>query len=171
MKWFIKCLKQYADFKGRARRKEYWWFVVFNFIFTMVLLISLLVQMFTLGWSEPGVTKYEVAARTIKSPFLWLYLLFYVAMFLPGLAVSVRRLHDIGRSGWWVLLLYSGSIFNVISRMVMETNLLAFLLIALLMMAIWVISLVWLFTDSQPGENQWGPNPKEPQSQTTENQQ
>lgn len=168
MKWFIKCLKQYADFKGRARRKEYWWFVVFQFIFTLILLIPFLVQVFSL---EPGLSEYEAILRMYQSPFVWLYVIFYVAMFLPGLAVCVRRLHDIGRSGWWVLFLYSGSILNMICRMIMGTYFLASLMISLLAIAIGVIGLVWTFTDSQPGENQWGPNPKEPQSQITENQQ
>ncbi len=79
MNWYLSCLKEhYADFKGRARRKEYWMFVLFNFIASWVLVI--------LG-------------SLIKFP--WLSYLYTLAVIVPSLAVIVRRLHDTGRSGFW----------------------------------------------------------------------
>ena len=81
MNWYAKCWKQYADFSGRARRTEYWMFALVNF--GIALLLELI-----LG-------------------FTFLYFLTYVyslAIFIPSLAVCVRRLHDIGRSGWWYLI-------------------------------------------------------------------
>ncbi len=79
MNWYLSCLKEhYADFKGRARRKEYWMFVLFNFIASWVLVI--------LG-------------SLIKFP--WLSYIYALAVLVPSLAVLVRRLHDTGRSGWW----------------------------------------------------------------------
>ncbi len=79
MNWYLSCLKEhYADFKGRARRKEYWMFVLFNFIASWVLML--------LG-------------SLIKFP--WLGYIYALAVLVPSLAVLVRRLHDTGRSGWW----------------------------------------------------------------------
>ena len=81
--WFIKCLKNYANFNGRARRKEFWFF---NLVyFGLLLIISGLFGS--------------------QSPLLILLLL---SMFLPALAVSTRRLHDIGKSGWWYLISFTG---------------------------------------------------------------
>lgn len=112
MNWYLKCWKQYADFTGRARRTEYWMFALVNF--GIALLLELI-----LG-------------------FTFLYFLTYVyslAIFIPSLAVCVRRLHDIGRSGWWYL-------------------------IGLIPVVGWIILIIWFCTDSQPGANKWGPNPK-----------
>lgn len=112
MNWYLKCWKQYADFTGRARRTEYWMFALVNF--GIALLLELI-----LG-------------------FTFLYFLTYVyslAIFIPSLAVCVRRLHDIGRSGWWYL-------------------------IGLIPVIGWILLIVWFCTDSQPGANKWGPNPK-----------
>ncbi len=115
MEWFIKCIKQYADFKGRARRKEYWMFTLFNAIFGIVATILDLALF---------------SGASIMSTLLGLFLL------IPGLAVCIRRLHDIGNSGWWVLI----ALIPIIG-------------------AIWLLVLVCL--DSEPGTNKWGDNPKE----------
>ena len=120
MKYFLYCLQHYADFNGRARRSEYWYFVLFNFIVSI--LIGLL-----LG----------VIAGLLNVPALvYLAYLWSLAVFIPSLAVSVRRLHDIGRSGWWLLL----SLIPLVGA---------------------IILIIWYCTDSQPGANQYGPNPKE----------
>ncbi len=82
MKWYLHVLKNYATFQGRATRKEYWMFVLFNFIMWCVLsAIELITDM---------------------PPFL--RIVYLVAVFIPSLAVTARRLHDIGRSGWWQLI-------------------------------------------------------------------
>jgi len=120
MNWYIAVMKKYAVFSGRARRKEYWMFVLFNMIFTVVamLLDNLL-----------GIAIEDVGYGPI-------YLIYGLAIILPSLAVLVRRLHDIGKSGWWFFI-----------------NLVPFI------GSIWL--LVLLATDSQPGVNAYGPNPKE----------
>lgn len=84
MNWYLKVIKQYADFKGRASRQEYWMFVLFNLIFasTAMILDNIL-----------GIAMREVGYGP-------LYILYVLAVFIPGLAVSVRRLHDVGKSGW-----------------------------------------------------------------------
>ncbi|MGI6409840.1 MAG: DUF805 domain-containing protein [Bacteroidales bacterium] len=120
MNWYLKVLKQYADFSGRARRKEYWMFVLFNMIFAIVAMILDNV----LGIAMEGIGY---------GPLYGLYVL---AMLIPGLAVVVRRLHDVGKSGWMILI----ALIPLIGT-------------------IWL--LVLMVTDSNPGENQYGQNPKE----------
>jgi uncharacterized membrane protein YhaH (DUF805 family) len=97
MNWFLKCLKQYADFRGRARRKEYWMFTLFCVIFYIVAMFldNLLGITFTMD------TGYE----EVDMGYGWLYLLFTLFTLVPSLAVLCRRLHDIGKSGWWWLIL------------------------------------------------------------------
>lgn len=120
MNWYLKVLKQYADFSGRARRKEYWMFVLFNMIFAIIAIILDNVLGLTAG----------------ELPYGVFYFLYVLAILIPGLAVAVRRLHDVGKSGWMILI----SLIPLIG-------------------AIWL--LVLMVTDSNPGENQYGPNPKE----------
>ena len=120
MKYFLYCLQHYAEFNGRARRSEYWYFVLFNLVISFVI-------GFTFG----------VIAGLLDMPALAnLAYLWSLAMFIPGLAVSVRRLHDIGRSGWWLLL----SLIPLVGA---------------------IILIIWYCTDSQPGANQYSSNPKE----------
>ena len=120
MKYFLYCLQHYADFTGRARRSEYWYFVLFNFIVSILIGLSL-----------------GVIAGLLNVPALvYLAYLWSLAVFIPSLAVSVRRLHDIGRSGWWLLL----SLIPLVGS---------------------IILIIWCCFDSQPGANQYGSNPKE----------
>ena len=114
------CLSKYVDFSGRARRSEYWYFALFNFLVGIVANILDAI----LG------TGYDGTSGGLINTLVGL------ALFLPGLAVAVRRLHDTGRSGWWMLLV-------------------------LVIIVGWIILLVWFCTDSKPGTNQYGPNPKE----------
>ena len=114
MNWYLEVLKKYAVFSGRARRKEYWMFFLFNIIIA-----------FVLGFVEglvggPGV----------------LGTLYGLAILIPGIAVSVRRLHDTNRSGWWLLIGFVPLIGAI-------------------------VLLVFMVQDSKPGENQYGANPKE----------
>ncbi|MFB7513385.1 DUF805 domain-containing protein [Streptomyces sp. NPDC056144] len=82
MNWYFDVLKRYADFGGRARRKEYWMYSLFTFIVVAVLAII----DFTL------------------ETYPLLVGIYFLATFLPSLGVTVRRLHDTGRSGWWYLI-------------------------------------------------------------------
>jgi uncharacterized membrane protein YhaH (DUF805 family) len=113
MEWYLTVLKKYAVFTGRARRSEFWYFVLFNIIIAFVLNgLSMALGSFVIGG------------------------IYALAVFIPGLAVSVRRLHDTGRSGWWLLL----SLIPVVGA---------------------IILIVFCIEDSKPGENQYGPNPKQ----------
>ena len=88
MDWYLNVLKNYFGFGGRARRKEYWMFVLVNIIFTFVL--GILDRM--LGWERAGG---EGILTTIYG----------VLVFIPWWAVQLRRLHDTDRSAWWLLVL------------------------------------------------------------------
>jgi len=94
MSWYIKVLKQYADFNGRARRKEYWMFVLFNIIFSIIISII------------------ELAIGMID--FAVLSLIYSLAVLIPSLAVTVRRLHDTGRSGWWFFISFIPFVGSII---------------------------------------------------------
>ena len=81
MNWYLGCWKKYATFSGRARRKEYWMFVLFNIIATIV-----------------AVVVDGILGTCLVSP------LYCLAALLPGFAVAVRRLHDTNCRGWWLLI-------------------------------------------------------------------
>jgi uncharacterized membrane protein YhaH (DUF805 family) len=121
--WFLNVFNnKYADFWGRARRKEFW---IFNLFQTIIL---------------AGLTVLEMIGGLIDGGlaflFFGIYLLAFFALLTPSLAVLVRRLHDTGRSGW-------------------------FIFIVLIPFVGFIILLIFLCLDSQPGENQYGLNPKE----------
>lgn len=120
MNWYIGVLKKYAVFRGRARRKEFWMFIFFNLIATFALSF-LDIMMGTFNWSTGG------------GPLSGLYGL---GVLIPSVAVTVRRLHDTGRSGWWFLIGFIPLLGGL-------------------------ILLYFAISDSQPGTNQYGPNPKE----------
>lgn len=95
MKWFIKAFRQYADFSGRASRQEFWMFVLFNLLFAMawVFVAGLLTGLLDSSFNH-------------ESRLLFMYKLmaiYYAVTAVPAMAVGVRRLHDTGRSGWWML--------------------------------------------------------------------
>ena len=119
MKWYIKVLKQYSDFSGRAGRKEYWMFVLFNTIFIVTAMLIDNVLGTTIGGMGYG----------------FFYVLYTLAVFVPAVAVCIRRLHDTGRSGWYFLVAFIPVIGGI-----------------------WLLVLMVL--DSRPGENRYGPNPK-----------
>jgi uncharacterized membrane protein YhaH (DUF805 family) len=126
MKYYLDVIKKYVKFDGRARRKEYWMFVLFNVIFSFV--ASIIDSVAGLTYTSSG-NSYGYASVGIISS------LYSLAVLLPSIGVGIRRLHDIGKSGWW-------------------------LLISLVPLAgpIWL--LVLMVTDGVVGENQYGPDPK-----------
>ncbi|MDP1928250.1 MAG: DUF805 domain-containing protein [Thiobacillus sp.] len=119
MNWYLSVLRQYAVFRGRARRKEYWFFILFNLIASLVLTV---VDFMT------GSLNAELGMGLLSG-------LYSLAVLIPSLAVTVRRLHDTGRTGWW-------------------------LLIGLIPLIGAIVLLVFMLLNSQPGDNQYGANPK-----------
>jgi uncharacterized membrane protein YhaH (DUF805 family) len=127
MKYYLHCLKNYTNFSGRARRSEYWFFTLFHFLFMIAIIFFS--NFFAEFFADYDSTPFESLPVVV-------YLIYVAAVFIPTLAVTARRLHDIGKSGTWV-----------------------FIYFVPLIGGLWL--LVLLFTDSQPGLNKWGYNPKE----------
>ncbi len=88
--WMIEPLRKYATFEGRARRKEFWWFELFVFLVSLVLVLA-----------EIAVVGLDAALEAHFGPGT----LFTLAIFVPSIAVTFRRLHDIDRSAWWFLII------------------------------------------------------------------
>ncbi|GAA4292866.1 DUF805 domain-containing protein [Aestuariibaculum suncheonense] len=89
MKWYLKVVKDnYANFNGRARRKEYWMFFLFNMLFTYGLSITLSI----------------IAVASEMYSLASIYMLYSLAVLIPSIAVGVRRMHDVGKSGWYLLI-------------------------------------------------------------------
>ena len=98
MEWYLKVMQNhYTDFSGRARRKEFWMFMLIYMVIICVAMV--LDNMLGLQLSVDGGMGYD-----IDMPYGYIYILTVLAHFIPGLAVSVRRLHDCDKSGWFLLL-------------------------------------------------------------------
>jgi uncharacterized membrane protein YhaH (DUF805 family) len=119
MNWYLDVLKKYAVFSGRARRKEFWMFVLFNFVAGVVLSILDRTLGSTYGQQQTGI----------------LSSIYSLAIFIPSLAVGIRRMHDIGKNGTWILI-----------------NLIPFVG--------WIWYIVLAAKEGQAGPNQFGPDPK-----------
>ena len=147
MEWFKKVVfENYANFNGRARRKEYWMFMLFYFIFSLVLglisgLLGVLGSLLLLVWS--------------------------FGLFLPTIAVTIRRFHDSGKSGWWYLASFAPIVpLSLITYMILtetssSTMMGVFWVLLVISVVICLIPLIFLFLSSESGTNQWGPNPKD----------
>jgi len=120
MNWYLEVLKKYVVFNGRAKREEYWYFVLFNIIIGIVL---------TVIDAVTGSFSPETGTGLLGG-------IYSLAVLLPTIAVSVRRLHDTGRSGWWLLI----SLVPLIGPIVL---------------------LIFMAQNSKPGQNQYGVNPQE----------
>jgi uncharacterized membrane protein YhaH (DUF805 family) len=112
MNWYVEVLKKYAVFNGRARRKEYWMFTLFSVIISIVL----------------AILDAVIGTKALE-------LIYLILTVLPTLGVTVRRLHDTDRTGWWVL-------------------------IGLIPLIGYIVLLVFLVTDGTPGQNKHGAPPK-----------
>jgi uncharacterized membrane protein YhaH (DUF805 family) len=123
MEWYMMVWRKYAEFNGRARRREYWMFALVNMV------IILAVEAVSFGMLT--------ATKSSAFGFLLggLMILYCLAVLIPSLSVAVRRLHDIGMSGWLLLICLVPGIGGL-------------------------VLLVLFLLDSNPGPNQYGPNPK-----------
>ena len=119
MQWYLDVLKKYAVFDGRARRMEYWMFFLINLLVGIGLAII------------DNITGLTKAANGLNP----LNTLYSLAVIIPGLTVTVRRLHDTGRTGWWVLIAFVPCIGAI-------------------------VLLVWMVMGGDPGQNKYGPSPK-----------
>lgn len=122
IQWYLKVVKDnYANFEGRARRSEYWYYTLMNILIILTLAILTMVS----------------------SIFMFVYAIYALAVIVPGLAVAVRRLHDINKSGWFILVGFIPFIGGI-----------------------WL--LVLLATEGDRGDNQYGEDPKNPYNEMNE---
>ena len=124
MEWYLKVMRDnFANFSGRARRKEYWMFVLVQ----TIVMIGLMILDSVLGL--------DFELQGISLGYGYLYLIGLIVHFIPSLAVLVRRLHDVGKSGWFYFIFL-----------------------------IPIIGVLWLLvlycTEGQKQDNKWGPDPK-----------
>lgn len=119
MNWYLEVLKKYAVFEGRAGRKEYWFFILFNILISMALGY--------VDWLTGNINP-ETGLGILSG-------IYALGVMIPGMAVSVRRLHDTGRSGWWLLITF----VPVIGA---------------------IVFLYFMVLDSNPEINEYGPSPK-----------
>ena len=125
MEWYLKVMKEnYSNFNGRARRKEYW-------MFTLIYIIVIVIAMFLDGALGLGFDM----GYGVTAPYGWIYSIVALVHLIPALGVLVRRLHDVGKSGWFMLI----SLVPIIG-------------------GIWLLVLVC--TDGDSSENAYGPSPK-----------
>jgi uncharacterized membrane protein YhaH (DUF805 family) len=127
MSYFIKVLKNYAVFSGRARRMEYWYFQLFCVLFSILFYVLDAV----LNTPKFGSISY------FDVPFQPISTIYWLALLIPCISVGARRLHDIGCSGWWQLLMFVPVVGSII------------------------LVFAFLIRPSQDGENQYGRNPIE----------
>jgi len=116
--WYVSVLRRYVAFSGRAGRSEYWWFALANAIVAVALTIL-------------GKIGESIGLGGLLMVPYYLYLL---AVLLPSIGVGVRRLHDTGRSGWWLLLAFVPFIGAI-------------------------VLIIFFILDSTPGDNKYGPHP------------
>ena len=164
------CLRKYADFNGRATRAEYWWWV-----------LATVLASFAIGAVDGFINAF--AGPYAFSPFS---AIFGLAVLLPDLAVTCRRLHDIGKTGWWQLLWFAiagagwlifvaGLIITLISVFSggwdsdffdrldftdFVPAIVTFVIAVLVSLAVLIWALVWLVRQGQPGSNKYGPDPR-----------
>jgi len=141
--YYVDTLKnRYAQFKGRASRSEFWYFVLFNLVVSIVLAILDGVlgtsYSYDIATNTMATATTEAASVSVTQTIGYLQSFYGLAVLIPSIAVSIRRLHDLGKSGWWILL-----------GVIPLVNFIGFFVL-----------LYFYVQDSQPGENEYGPNPK-----------
>ncbi|MFN1650048.1 DUF805 domain-containing protein [Vibrio rotiferianus] len=117
--WYYKVILNYTNFNGRARRQEYWYFTLVNVLVNLVM----------------GIIDRAIGSATQMDNFGFFGVIYALFIMIPSIAVTVRRLHDSGRTGWWALIAF----VPVIGILVL---------------------LYFLIQDSEEGSNQYGANPK-----------
>jgi uncharacterized membrane protein YhaH (DUF805 family) len=144
MRWYLRVLRQYAVFGGRASRKEYWMFMVINLMIWVLLpfitgMISNLLGHGPNSTYVPGI-------------------IYSFALITPSIAVGIRRLHDTNRSGWWVLPVLIPAAFLVFLFISQPQG--WWIIFGLVPFVLAIALFIFLVQDSQPGDNRYGPSPK-----------
>lgn len=180
-----ECISKYAIFSGRARRSEYWWFYLFALMVVTLPSVAMLIVALVLEGKVPvDPDNLSTLTEGIDGVLVVLSGLIYLFLTIPVLAVQVRRLHDTGRSGWWLLWSILASLpYEITSHFVLDgaaneksydiMNVIQgfqvsalggsmMLLLGLLKWGVAIAILIFVLQDSYKGENQYGPSPKYP---------
>lgn len=172
------CLRKYADFSGRATRAEFWWWVLATTLVSLALnMLDIILGFFFLALIPISGLSGLYGLDLLSS-------LFALAIILPGLAVTVRRLHDTGKTGWWQLVWIVIGVAGVIpiASSIALSAISAFsggsgwsevgefsfwipiaiglALSVMVWLGLFVWWLIWMVTPSQPGPNIYGPDPR-----------
>lgn len=155
MEWMILPFKRYADFTGRSRRMEFWMFQLLNFIVAAVLVGPFMVSVINASIAAGGqpasdqaiVEELMAGGMGLSMIGMMLYGIYGLAIIIPSIAVTVRRLHDRDMSGWW----YLGVVVATFIPLVGFLASIAFLVI--------------MFLPGTDGDNRFGPDPKNPYSE------
>ena len=155
MNWYIEVLKKYAVFSGRARRKEFWFFILFNVLASIILVVVDVLL---------GTFNQETGSGLLGTVYT-------LGVFIPSLAVTARRLHDTNRSGWWILMplgvvlavgIFAAVLIPVLAAdggTSMASTIFAIFL-GIIVLGSNIAFFVFLVSDSTPGVNRFGNNPK-----------
>ncbi len=135
MSWYLLVLKKYAIFEGRSRRKEYWYFTLFDLLFTQILRLV----------DAAAGTAFYYGLGVLSG-------LYSLAVLIPAIAVGIRRLHDTNRSGWWLLLGYLTPLLVLLHGL--------WRLLSLVLLIATITLTVFLARDGDTGENRYGANPR-----------
>ena len=161
------CFKKYANFSGRARRSEFWWYMLFITIIEIILYAVILSTIDFKAYLEAGSDPFSLEQYRMmyRNPAGVLYLIFSIITFIPSLAVQVRRFHDVSKSGKWIILPYIllAIVYIGLSQFIatQKIALLLIMIVAILTLLVFgIIFLVWSCLDSKPQTNKWGASPK-----------
>lgn len=170
MEWMLMPLRRYAEFSGRSRRLEYWAWVLFQLVLSIVFFVVLsVVANVTLLTIGDNIDPVALGAGFLI--VFGLYMLLALFLLIPSLAVTVRRLHDTNRSGWWILAplapylvgwtafimaIGAGKPGSAEFGGLAAIGLLAFLVAIVLGLVVFVFMLI----EGTPGPNRYGPDPK-----------
>lgn len=139
---FVQVMDKYAVFEGRASRSEYWWYI-----------LALIIVGFTVGLISIPLTFIPYASNVVTVAF-------FLAILTPSLAVTVRRLHDVGLGAWWLLGYLPAATYNIV-RYISESDTSAVVLgIAAISLICNIVLLVLTVLPSNEGNNKYGPDPR-----------
>ena len=145
MHWYFAALKKYATFSGRAPKLEWWVFLFINIFISLVLVLTGEVMSWFFATAD---TYTDIAV-----------LLFWLATLLPSISVAVRRLHDVGLSGWYVMLCLWALVYGIVQNFVaVPEDLNATIETVSIISSLLLLYI--LLGDSEKGDNQYGPNPQ-----------
>lgn len=172
MNWMLLPLKRYAEFSGRSRRKEYWMFFLAVVLFYIALFALMVLFMgsvffnafggadpagqFDANGAEPG--SGMMGAMLGGGVVAILIMLTWLFLLIPSIAVGIRRLHDIDRTGWWLMLGYGPWILSMVFAMAQSEGPAA--IFNLISMVGFLVLLVFAFLPGTKGPNRYGSDPK-----------